>query len=84
MKTATAEQLANDTDNVLAFVEEGEVVRITKDDKIIAEIIPPTTAPKTKGRPDFLARMVRNYGEDWEKRAPKINSVVRDRLSRDY
>jgi prevent-host-death family protein len=45
MKTATMRQLRNESRAVLAWVEAGEEVTITKRGKIIARIIPPKQKP---------------------------------------
>lgn len=64
MKTATLRQLRHEFGSVLALVEQGEAVAITKRGKPIAVLSPPARAktPKAKQRPDFAARLRRIYG----------------------
>lgn len=65
MKTATVRQLRHEFGTVLALVEQGEEVGITKRGKTIALLSPPppVKATKAKGRPDFAARLKRIYGD---------------------
>ena len=46
MKTATMRQLRNESRAVLAWVEAGEEVQITKRGKIIARLVPERRKPK--------------------------------------
>jgi prevent-host-death family protein len=46
MKTATMRQLRNESRAVLAWVEAGEEVRITKRGRIIARLVPEKPKPK--------------------------------------
>ncbi|MDB6108373.1 MAG: Antitoxin [Pedosphaera sp.] len=82
MKTATLRQLRHDFGSVLAWVEEGEAVGISKRGRLIAMLSPPPAAKpaKPRKRPDFLGRMKRIYGE---KLLPG-NIVVEERESRLY
>ncbi len=48
MKTATMRQLRNESRAVLAWVEDGEEVQITKRGKIIARLVPDHPKPKLK------------------------------------
>jgi len=65
MKTATLRQLRHDFGSVLAWVEQGEAVEISKRGKIIALLSPPPIAKpaKSRKRPDFAARLKRIYGD---------------------
>jgi prevent-host-death family protein len=65
MKTATLRELRHDFGSVLAWVEQGEPVGISKRGKIIALVTPsPRPSPvKPKKRPDFAARLKRIYGD---------------------
>lgn len=82
MKTATVRQLRHNFGGVMAWVEEGESVRISKRGKIIALLFPPgPVAPhRRRKRPDFMARLRRNFGDSM---LPG-NMVIEDRESRDY
>jgi prevent-host-death family protein len=65
MKTATLRQLRHEFGTVLALVEQGEPVEITKRGKPIAVLTPPVRARTTRARqrPDFAARLRRIYGD---------------------
>lgn len=65
MKTATLRQLRHEFGTVLALVEQGEAIEITKRGKTIALLSPPppVKATKAKRRPDFAARLKRIYGD---------------------
>jgi len=82
MKSATLRQLRHDFGAVLASIEEGESVQISKRGKIIALVCPPPAGKprRSKKRPDFVGRLRRIYGN---KLLPG-NSVLADRESRKY
>lgn len=65
MKTATVRQLRHDFGSVLHWVEDGELVRISKRGKIVALLTQPPAPKRTvpKKRPDFAARLKRIYGD---------------------
>jgi prevent-host-death family protein len=81
MKTATVRDVRHKFGDVIASVEQGESVAISKRGEIIAVISPPPIEKKTpKKKPDFAGRMKRLFG--------KIrfagNIVVEERESRRY
>jgi prevent-host-death family protein len=82
MRTATVRELRHDFGRVMASVEQGEAVEISKRGKIIALLSPPspTAATRSKKRPDFLERFRQRYGS---LRLPG-NIVVEERDSRSY
>ena len=82
MKTATLRQLRHDFGSVLAWVEQGEPVGISKRGKIIALLSPPPhlKPAKSKKRPDFAARLKRIYGD----LILQGDVVVEERESRPY
>lgn len=82
MKTATVRQLRHDFGSVLAWVEEGQAVSISKRGKIIALLSPPPAPrpPKRRKRPDFLGRLKRIYGG----KVIHGDAVVEERNSRPY
>ena len=65
MKTATLRQLRHEFGAVLALVEQGEAIEITKRGKTIALLSPPPPAKIKKAgeRPDFAARLRRIFGD---------------------
>lgn len=65
MKTATVRQLRHDFGSVLDWIEEGDQVGISKRGKLVALLSPPTPAKRgvRRKRPDFAARLKRNYGD---------------------
>ncbi len=82
MKTTTLRQLRHDFGSVLAWVEQGEPVEISKRGKIIAILSPPPPPKpaKSRKRPDFAGRLKRIYGD----LVLKGDVVVEDRESRPY
>ena len=82
MKSATVRQLRHNFGTVLAIVEEGEPVQITKRGNIIALVCPPPAREpgKRAKRPNFAARLRRIYGS----KLLRGNSVLEDRASRKY
>ncbi len=63
MKTATVRQLRTEFPKVLAWVNAGQEVAITKRRKIVANLSPAGDRPKRKpAMPDFRARLRRIYG----------------------
>jgi prevent-host-death family protein len=81
MKTATVRDVRHKFGDVIASVEQGESVAISKRGEIIAIISPPPAPKKTPRKmPDFAGRMKRLFGN--AKFAGNI--VVEQRGSRDY
>ena len=63
MKTATVRQLRTEFPKLLAWVNAGQVVSITRHRQIVASLVPAGDSPKRKaGLPDFRARLRRTYG----------------------
>ncbi len=64
MKTATVRQLRTEFPKVLAWVNAGQEVAITRRRKIVASLIPAGDAPRRKPAvPDFQARLRALYGD---------------------
>ena len=64
MKTASVRELRTEFPKVLAWVNEGQSVAITRRRKIVASLVPSRELPKQKvTRPDFRARLQDNYGD---------------------
>ncbi len=82
MKTATVRQLRHDFGSVIAWVEQGEAVEISKRGKVIATLSPPLEGKpgKSKKRPDFFARLKRIYGDT----VLPGDVVVEERNTRSY
>jgi antitoxin (DNA-binding transcriptional repressor) of toxin-antitoxin stability system len=63
MKTATVRQLRTEFPKVLAWVNAGQEVTITRRRQIVASLVPAGNRPKRKTvLPDFRARLRRTYG----------------------
>ncbi len=63
MKTATVRQLRTEFPKVLAWVNAGQEVAITRRRKIVANLTPAGDAPKKKPvLPDFAARLRARFG----------------------
>jgi antitoxin (DNA-binding transcriptional repressor) of toxin-antitoxin stability system len=64
MKTASVRQLRTEFPKVLAWVNSGQDVAITRRRKVVANLIPAGDAPRKKPTlPDFKARLHGIYGE---------------------
>ena len=64
MKTATVRQLRTEFPKVLAWVNAGQEVSITRRRQIVASLVPAGDRPKRKiVLPDFRARLRRAYGD---------------------
>ena len=62
MKRATVRDLRYSFKEVEARLAEGEEIEIVKRKKVIARLVPVTT-PSAAEKPDFMARMKRNWGD---------------------
>ena len=82
MKTATLRKLRHEFSSVLAWVEQGEPVGISRRGKIIALLSPPPPRrpARPRKRPDFAARLRRIYGD----LVLHGDVVVEERESRPY
>jgi antitoxin (DNA-binding transcriptional repressor) of toxin-antitoxin stability system len=64
MKIATVRQLRTEFPKVLAWVNAGQEVAITRRRKVVAKLSAAGERPKKKlARPDFQARLKRIYGD---------------------
>jgi prevent-host-death family protein len=65
MKTTNIRELKHATSTVLAWVEQGESVEITRRNKVVAIISPPPPpdSPKKIVRPDYEARLTAIFGD---------------------
>ena len=59
MKSATTEQVRQQWPQILKWVEAGEEVQVTQQDKVVARLLP----PEPVASPDFLARAKSIWGE---------------------
>jgi prevent-host-death family protein len=81
MRTATVREVRHKFGDVIASVEGGESVAISKRGEVIAIISPPPAQKKTpKKRPNFAARMKRIFGTQ----KFQGNVIVEERESRDF
>ncbi len=60
MKTATIQQVPQQWSQILDWLACDEEVQVTQNDRVVARIVPATTAPAT----DFLARAQAVWGAD--------------------
>ena len=64
MRTASVRQLRTEFPKVLAWVNSGQDVAITRRRKVVAKLVPAGDAPRRKPvLPDFIARLNGIYGE---------------------
>ncbi len=62
MKTATIRQVKHDLGGVLALVEAGDTVEITRHGKPVATLAPPRPVKRPRARlPDFAARLKEDF-----------------------
>jgi antitoxin (DNA-binding transcriptional repressor) of toxin-antitoxin stability system len=61
MKTATVRHLRNNFSQIARWLKDGEQVVITMRKKVIARIIPESSADRTIRMPDFAARIQEGY-----------------------
>jgi prevent-host-death family protein len=81
MRTATVRDVRHKFGDVIASVEQGDSVAISKRGEIIAIISPPPREKKTpRKKPDFAGRMRRLFGN----RKFSGNSVIEERQSRGF
>ncbi len=63
MKTASVRQLRQNFKNLLAWIETGQEVQITKRRRVVARLVPDIAAKgKPLKMPDFAARLKRIHG----------------------
>lgn len=62
MAVATVREVQHKLAEVLARVEAGEEVIITRRGKVIARLVPPRPAKRAQRWPDFKARMAATFG----------------------
>jgi prevent-host-death family protein len=63
MKTATVREVQHHLSKVLAWVEKGEVVQITRRNRPIAKIVPADPPKKRVALPAFAARAYEIWGK---------------------
>ena len=62
MKTATVREAQHHLQKILRAVAQGEVVEITRRNRIVARLVPATQVPRN-GLPDFVARARALWGK---------------------
>jgi len=61
MKTASVQQLTQQWTEILGWVTAGEEVEVTQQGRVVAKVVPASTAPAVQ--PDFLARAKAIWGD---------------------
>ena len=69
MKTASVQQVPQKWTRILEWVAAGEEVELTREEKVVAKLIPAT-------RPDFLARAKEVWGE--QPHGKPLSEVISD------
>ncbi|HEX8372916.1 MAG TPA: type II toxin-antitoxin system prevent-host-death family antitoxin [Chthoniobacterales bacterium] len=80
MKTVNIREVQHHFSKVLAWVESGEEVRITRRSKTVARLVPDSET-KEAALPDFAARALAIWGET-SSVTPLSEDVIRDREER--
>ncbi|MBX9742761.1 MAG: hypothetical protein K2W99_04400 [Chthoniobacterales bacterium] len=73
-KTATVADLRNQFRRISSWIEQGEIVSITRRGNIFAELVPPPKPKKVFKMPDFLAQAKKIWGD----RPPLTQAQVRE------
>lgn len=80
MKTATVRQLRHDFGSVLAMIEHGEEVTITRRNKPVARLtVPAPTIGKPLLHPDFAARLAARFPEGGIQDRPLAERIREER-----
>jgi prevent-host-death family protein len=61
MKTASIPYIRRHLSDVLALIEQGEEISITRRNKVVARIVPAKRQPNKVKMPNFVERMRQNY-----------------------
>ena len=61
MKTATVREIRHEFGRVLAWIEEGEQVEITRHKRVVARLVPAKSKPRKLQWPDFEARRKKTF-----------------------
>jgi antitoxin (DNA-binding transcriptional repressor) of toxin-antitoxin stability system len=78
MKTATVREVQHHLSDVLAWVENGEEVRVLRRKKVVARILPPE--PVVVAAPDFVARAKDVWGG--RPRGKRLSEIVSESRGR--
>ena len=60
MKTATVREVQHNLRALLAWVAEGETVTVTRNRRVVAQMVPPAKSPAIQ-LPDFVGRLKRTF-----------------------
>jgi len=63
MKTATITDLRNNFRRLVAYIDNGESVEITRRGRVVARLVPAFDTPKTLVKPDFMAQLKEVWGD---------------------
>jgi antitoxin (DNA-binding transcriptional repressor) of toxin-antitoxin stability system len=81
MKTTTVREVQHNLNKILRWVEDGEVVVITRHKRIVANLVPSPPTTRTADWPDFTERLKAVWGKAPEgKPASKI--IIDERTER--
>lgn len=68
-----------DTRQLKAWLKAGEVVELRERDRLLGRIVPESPVPAPGVRPDFAARLHRNFGD---RILPAVDILIEERNSR--
>lgn len=63
MKTTTVREVQHNLKKILQWIEDGEVVTVTRHKRVVANIIPSTPAARKTEWPDFTQRLTDIWGK---------------------
>ena len=81
MKKATIREVQHNLARVLQWVEEGEEIQVTRRDRIVARIVPPSHVSRKPSWPDFAKRAEAVWGKR-PRGKPASKMVIEDRDER--
>jgi antitoxin (DNA-binding transcriptional repressor) of toxin-antitoxin stability system len=63
MKTTTVRDVQHNLKKILQWIEDGEVVTVTRHKRVVANIVPSTPASRKVEWPDFAGRLAEIWGK---------------------
>jgi antitoxin (DNA-binding transcriptional repressor) of toxin-antitoxin stability system len=63
MKTTTVRDVQHNLRKILQWIEDGEVVTVTRHKRVVANIVPSTPAVRRTAWPDFAGRLTDIWGK---------------------
>ena len=81
MKTATVREVQHNLTKILRWIEDGEVIVITRHKRVVAKLVPSAPKDRTTHWPDFTERM-KAVWENVPKGKPVSKIIIDERAER--